>query len=109
MTYQVVLTARAERDVDGILGWLAQNSSAGAKAWYSRLQEVLEELAITIEQFDFAPENEDHEEAIRHLVFKTRRGKKYRVLFIIRDAQVFVLHIRGPGQDIMSPDDMQFP
>ena len=27
---------------------------------------------------------------IRHIVFKTRRGRKYRVLFVIRGESVFV-------------------
>ena len=109
MSYQVELTARAERDVDGILAWLAQRSSQGAMTWYERFNHVLEQLAANAEQCNLAPENEDHDEAIRHAIFKTRRGKKYRALFIIRGEQVFVLHVRGPGQDLMPPDDLKLP
>lgn len=109
MTYQVELTARAERDVDGILAWLTQKSSRGAAAWHKRLQDVFDHLATTADQFGLAPENEDHDEGIRHVIFKTRRGRKYRALFIIRDDQVYILHVRGPGQDILAPRDIQFP
>ena len=57
----------------------------------------------------FIPEDEDHEEEIRHILFKTRRGKTYRAIFIIRTDTVFVLHVRGPGQDLIAPDELRFP
>jgi plasmid stabilization system protein ParE len=109
MSYRVELTTHAERDVDGILAWLTQRSSQGATAWYRRFNDLLEELALAAEQWSLAPENEDNDEVIRHAVFKTRRGRKYRALFIIREEVVFILHVRGPGQDIMPLEEVQFP
>jgi plasmid stabilization system protein ParE len=72
MSYQVELTRRAERDVDGILAWLAHRSSQGAEAWYERFNQVLEQLAADGEKCNLAPEDEDHDEEVRHVIFKTR-------------------------------------
>ena len=33
----------------------------------------------------------------------------YRALFIIRDDVVHVIHLRGPGQDLMRSVDVQLP
>jgi len=38
-----------------------------------------------------APENEEFDETIRHMV-----SERYRVLFTIRTGSVHVLHVRGP-------------
>lgn len=109
MSYQVELTSRAQRDLDGILGFLVSHSKRGATNWLRRWDEVVEQLTATPETCNFAPENEDHDEEIRHVLFKTRRGKTYRALFIIRNDTVFILYLRGPGQNLMKPDEIRFP
>lgn len=40
-------------------------------------------------------------------MFKTRKGRKYRVLFTIQDQTAIILHVRGPGQDLLDPDDLR--
>ena len=108
MTYRAGLTYRAERDLDHILAWLVERSPAGAAAWLRRWQEVIDELRRKADRCQLAPENDDHDEEIRHVIFKTRRGRKYRALFVIRGEFVLVIHVRGPGQDLVSPNEMQF-
>ena len=56
-----------------------------------------------------APEAAGASEEVRQLTFKTRKGLWYRLLFIVRDDKVFVLHVRGPGQDLMAQTEIQFP
>ncbi len=48
----------------------------------------------------FAPENPDHEEEIRQCLFKTRHGLQYRLLYLVREDTVYILHVRGAGQDL---------
>lgn len=109
MTYQVHLTYRAERDVDRILQWLSERSAQGATTWDRRWQQVLGDLRTSAAKYDLAPENEDHDEQIRHVTFKTRRGKKYRAIFVIRGDLALVTHVRGPGQDLVSSDEIHLP
>jgi hypothetical protein len=42
------------------------------------------------------------------VIFKTRRGRAYRALFLIRGDVVFVLHVRGPGQRPLEPGELKY-
>ena len=109
MTFHVELTENAERNVDEILCYIVERSLRGATAWWNCWRDVVEDLSETADQKAFAPESEDHGEDIYHVIFKTRRGLPYRALFIIRDRTVFILHVRGPGQDLVSEDELKLP
>jgi hypothetical protein len=54
-----------------------------------------------------AVESEHVDAEIREVLFKTRRGLVYRLLFTIRQSHVFVLHVRGPGQDWIGSDELR--
>ncbi len=99
MKYSLNLTSRAKRDVQIILRYIAARSKTGAEAWYRRLSKVFDELRQSPESFGFAPEDADHAETIRQAVFKTRHGLPYRALFVMRNDLIFVIHVRGSGQD----------
>jgi plasmid stabilization system protein ParE len=109
MSFQVSLTDGASSDVRSILRWIEERSSAGALSWYRAWQKVLQSLRERADKFGLAPESEDHPEPIFQVVFKTRRGRPYRALFINRDRDVFVLHVRGPGQNLLDPDEIRKP
>lgn len=109
MTFDVVHLPQAEADLDEILAWLHERSPTGAATWFRRWLEVEDLLRRRPASQALAPENSDHEEEIRNVIFKTRRGKKYRCLFLIREETVYVLHIRGPGQDLVAPDHLPIP
>ena len=106
MTYDVELSLRAERDLDLILSWISERSPQGARNWIERWDEVVRNLSTRPENYLPAPESADHQDEIRHIVFKTRSGRKYRALYVIRGNRVFVTNIRGPGQDLVPPDQM---
>ena len=106
MTYRVELTFRAERDVDLILKYLSERSPQGASTWAARWDEILGGLAESAERTQLAPESDDHQKILRHVVFKTRRGKKYRAIFYIDGPIVYVTHVRGPGQDVVPPEEL---
>jgi plasmid stabilization system protein ParE len=109
MSYQVSLLWRAERDLDKIVAWIGTRSTQGAAAWLRRWDRVVEELRKGADKCRLAPESADHDIEIRQVIFKTRQGLPYRALFTIRDKQVYVMHVRGPGQDLLAPDEMAFP
>lgn len=80
MSFRVTLTARAERDVDHILGYLVERSPQGAATCADRWDSVLVELVESAGIKPLAPENDDHEEEIHHIAFKTPKGRKYRAV-----------------------------
>jgi plasmid stabilization system protein ParE len=106
MTFRVHLTGAAREDVRGILRWINERSPAGAQAWFRRWREALKALRHRADELALAPESEGHDEAIRQFIFRTRRGRPYRALFVVRGNTVFVLHVRGPGQDLLRPDEL---
>jgi len=42
---------------------------------------------------------------VREVLFKTRKGNPYRILFTIQEAEVLILRVRGPGQDDLASTD----
>ena len=103
MKFKVVLTRQAERDVDGILNWLNERSPSGARRWFEALERALDWLEVHSSTCAKAPESDEFPIEIRQFLFKTRRGRPYRILFSIDDSEARVLHIRGPGQDLVRP------
>jgi len=64
---------------------------------------TLRSLESAPESHALAPENDAFTEEIRHVLFKTRRGRFYRILFSIAADAVVVLTVRGPHQDLLHP------
>jgi plasmid stabilization system protein ParE len=106
MKYEVILLPQAERDVQQIHNWIAERSPSGAAQWFNRFIEVLETLEARPDSCSLAPENEfvAAGRSIRQIIFKTRKGRRYRAVFTIVGDVVRVLHVRGFGQDLIEPD-----
>lgn len=109
MSYSVFLTPRATREVDEILDWISERSPRGAMTWAARWDEVIDELGQRPDTFGIAPEGRGSGAEIRHVIFKTRHGNPYRALFVVHKDQVWVIHVRGSGQDIVSLDELELP
>jgi plasmid stabilization system protein ParE len=109
MKFRVLLAGRAASDVDEILTCIAERSPQGAAAWSKRWDEITAQLSDRADQNGLAPEGLQYDIEIRHLIFSTRSGQPYRVLFTMGDDAAVVLHVRGPGQDILSLDELDLP
>ncbi len=106
MTFPVSVAQSAKRDIRQILRWLGKRSRSGAETWYRRWSDVLVRLSEQGDTLGIAPEDADHDETIYPIIFRTRRGLPYRALSVVRDHEVFVLRVRGPGQDLVAPEDL---
>lgn len=107
MTFTVREMPKARHDVRSIYSWLHQHSPIGATAWLDAYDALLVQLAEQPTLFGEAPESPVCELPIRQALFKTRRGRVYRAIFIIEHNDVFVLRVRGPGQAPVLPPDLQ--
>jgi plasmid stabilization system protein ParE len=94
----LIILPQAEQDADLIYHWLHGRSPQGAKAWYDALLLAFENLSLQGHIYSLAPEAAPMKRAIQQKLFKTARGRTYRILYEIEDEQLFVLHIRAPGQ-----------
>jgi hypothetical protein len=96
MSFKVAVTVGAADDIREILRWIDDRSQTGAATWFRTWQSVLQSIRDRADHFGVAPESHSHPEPIRQALFKTRRGRPYRALFVIQDMNVFVLHVRVP-------------
>ena len=111
MRFQIKVLRRADRDVDRILWWLSnqQKSPSGATTWFRAYEAALQRLSEFADSQSLAPESEYATHDVRHAQFKTRRGRVYRILFTIVGDEARVLHVRGPGQNLVSVDQLRSP
>ena len=109
MKREVRLTESASSDVGSILRWLKARSPQGAATWRACLEGLLRELESGLRAWPLAPEADGLGEPLYQALFRTPRGRPYRVLFVIRSVTVFVVHLRGPGQDLLPSDELQLP
>jgi plasmid stabilization system protein ParE len=99
--YEPFLLPGAQSEVDNIAQYLAERSPQGAAAWWARWEQVLDELRIRPLECGIAPESSHYDAEVRQLLFKTRRGRVYRALFTVVGRGVFILHVRGPRQNLL--------
>lgn len=103
--YRVVVQPEAERNTTAIYDWIFARSADGAGQWYRALKVAIDRMRKQPQRFAIARESRRFDFEVRELLFKTRRGRPYRILFTIRDREVHVLYIRGPGQDWVAEAD----
>lgn len=106
MTYVVRTLSRATSDAQQIYDWIQENSPEGALRWWTAFREACRSLSENPERHSVAAEAEHSDADIRQLLFKTRRGRHYRLLYVIDDGEVCVLRVRGPGQPDLTPDEL---
>jgi plasmid stabilization system protein ParE len=98
MSRTLRILARAQSDVEHVFNWLVRRSVRGAIAWYLAFTDAVKKIAAWPESFAEAPEAGPLGRPLRQSLFKTRRGRWYRIVFELSDTEIFLLRIRGPGQ-----------
>jgi len=91
--YQVIILPAAERDIGEAYEWLEERDAGAAARWYNQLLDVIFSLDVFPERAPLAPENKFLKTEIRE-IFHGRRQYKYRILFIVNENEVHVLHVR---------------
>jgi plasmid stabilization system protein ParE len=106
MKYDVKALRKAEADIRSITTYLYERSPRGAAAWLDAYRQARTRLATSADRCGRAEENEHFDIDVRQALFKTRRGRIYRMLFTIVGNEVRILRVRGPGQAPFIADDL---
>ncbi|MGO9471654.1 MAG: type II toxin-antitoxin system RelE/ParE family toxin [Isosphaeraceae bacterium] len=106
MSYQVRLLARARHDLDDILSYISERSPEGAARLLAGLEKTLTMLEKNPFLSPLAPETEELQEQLRHIMFRTRAGRTYRALFVVVGDEVRVLRVRGSGQPPVTSNEI---
>ena len=73
MSYRIQPSAQAEADIAHIFDWLSKRSPDGASRWYEAFWDATEQLKKHPLSCALAPEAEEFNEELRHMLFGTRR------------------------------------
>ena len=106
MSRPVRLLSYAVADVQQILDWLRQRAPRGADAWYDALQVRLERLGEDADGCGLAAESKRLGEKVHETYFKTRQGRRYRIVFNVTESEVRVLRILAPGLRLLKRSDI---
>lgn len=89
--YNVVLMPSALGDIEESYHWgVKQWGAKRAEQWAKSIKKAALSLSAFPERQPIAPENDQFEEEVRHLVIG-----RYRLLYNIEDETVYVLHCIG--------------
>lgn len=99
--YSVQITPAAERDVEEIWTYIADDSPENATAFIVRLEEQIEALEHSPERCPLVPENELLGTDYRHLIYGA-----YRTIFRITGMTVVIVRIIH-GARLLSPSLFQ--
>lgn len=99
MHYRVEFTFQAEVEADSAYEWIVKESPTNAQSWFEGLLESIESLSSLPERCPIALESEDVGQEIRNLLYG-----KFRILFLIEDQTVFILHVRHGAQQHLTKE-----
>ena len=97
MKYTVLISGPAQKELEAIYEWLVEQTEVHAPLWYNDLLNAILSLDTSPARFPIAPESRSEFDQTRQLLFGSKRHA-YRILFIIRDENVFITHIRHASQ-----------
>jgi plasmid stabilization system protein ParE len=104
MSHRVVVTQRAERELDEATAWIAQHASETSRRWFWGFVEALHSLQDNPARCGLARENSLVTQKIRQLLYGRRRT--YRAIYTVHGDAVVVLAIRHTAQQDLRADEL---
>ena len=106
MSYTLFFHPFAQADYDHIYEYILERSPQGAESWDLALDGAIADLGNDPNRHAHIPESVVGRSEYRQAFFRTRRGKRYRLIFVVEGSIVTILRIRGPGQADVTPLDL---
>ncbi len=106
MIFRIRMLRRANADFLSIVDYIYQRSPQGAAAWVEAFENAKSRLAENADGYSEADENDRFDLDVKQALFKTRRGRIYRIIFTIVEDEVRILRVRGSGQAPIEPGDV---
>ena len=105
MKYRVIVQPPAELDIEAAYLYLRAHSQTHAERWLTGIESAIESLASLPNRCGLARESREFSIEIRQLLFGKRSGR-YRILFMVQDQEVRILHVRHGARKEMSREEI---
>jgi plasmid stabilization system protein ParE len=103
MNYQVIIQPTAFQEIEISYRWMCDNLNPEvANSWYYELQDAIASLQKFPNRCTIAPEAKVIGREIRQLWIGKKR--KYRVLFVVEEDIVAILHVRHSRQSYLGEE-----
>ena len=106
MEFQVRLSRQAEIEIEAAYQWFKERTPDYADQWFRDLMNRMATLQKQPRRCALAIENDVFPEEIRQLLYGKKQPNIYRILFVIRDDVVYVLHVRHCRQPPLTAEDV---
>ena len=108
MSFLVVITEQAEREIKSAYDWWAEHrSKRQADRWYNGISKAIAELSENPDRHGESRESDSFSYEIRDLLFGIGRRPTHRAVFTIRGNEVVVLTVRHTAQRDISPKEIE--
>jgi len=84
MSYEVIITPLANDDIQEQFECIYGYSTSSAETWTHQFYQTLRQLRLRPSQYGLAPESSEVSDSLRHVFFEIRKGRRYRILYVIR-------------------------
>lgn len=103
MNYQVIIQPTAFQEIENSYRWMCDNLNPEvAHNWYYQLEDAIESLKKFPNRCSVAPESTKLGREIRQLWVGENR--KYRVLFVVEENLVSIIHVHHSRQSNLSEE-----
>lgn len=107
MTYNVILTDRAEEDIQQAFDWWSENRSREQAArWYEGIYPAIESLGKSPRRFGYAIERELAPTLLRQMPYGIGRNPTHRILYTVDGENVVIIRVRHVAQTTLQPDGL---
>ena len=104
MLYRVIVTPEAESDLRAAYRYIRRHAPRAAREWIRRVRQSVKTLSRHPERCPLAQESVSFDEPIRELLFGAGNRGTYRIIFVLIDRSVYVLHVRHGSMLPLDPE-----
>ena len=105
MRFQVIIQPPAREDIEAAYRYLYECAPRAADRWLAGIEHAIASLDRMPRRCALARESQEFDEEIRQLLYG-KRANKYRILFVVRENAVRVLHVRHAARDSLPREEM---
>lgn len=107
MLYRVIVTPEAESDLRAAYLYIRRHAPRAAREWIRRVRQSVKTLSRHPERCPLAQESASFDDPVRELLFGEGNRGTYRIIFVIVDRDVYVLHVRHGSMLPLDPEQLK--